>query len=178
MTRGSKKCTKVYTRNRYYLRNSERLKARSRSVYKADPSKKKAAVAALYNLQPKKKIESNKAYYCSIKPRRNPIVLPILKAKLTELLIHVHAYRAKAEKPRKVEAKACYSANPQPKHPASRTVYRSNPEAMKETCHAVHRDVRLKYFSYTKRVNLTKARYSLTQLLIEKWFRLMPKELV
>ena len=34
----------------YYVRNSEKLKARSRSVYKADPSKKKAAAAALYKL--------------------------------------------------------------------------------------------------------------------------------
>ena len=78
MTRGFKRCTKVYTRNRYYLRNSERLKARSRSVYMADPSKKKAAVAALYNLQPKKKIGwSIRPIIVPIRPRGKPIVLPI-----------------------------------------------------------------------------------------------------
>ena len=103
------------------MHNSEKLKARSRSVYKADPSKK-AAAAALYKLQPDKKMES-------------------------------------------------------------RTVYRSKPEVMKETFrkyHATHRGVRLQYFQkyhcYTKRVKVTKARYSLiqpTQLLIEKCFRLM-----
>ena len=46
--------------------------------------------------------------------------------------------------------------------------------------HAAHRVVRLQYFQkyhcYTKRVKVTKTRYSLiqpTQLLIEKCFRLM-----
>ena len=46
------------------------LKARSRSVYKADPSKKAAAAAALYKLQPGKKMESSKAYYCCHKAQK------------------------------------------------------------------------------------------------------------
>ena len=59
------------------MRNSEKLKARSRSVYKADPSKKKAAAAALYKLHTEKKIESSKAIIVPIRPRRKPIILPI-----------------------------------------------------------------------------------------------------
>ena len=38
-----------------YVRNSEKVKARGRSLYEGGPNKKKVAAAALYKLQPQKK---------------------------------------------------------------------------------------------------------------------------
>ena len=152
-------------------------------MYKADPSKKKAAAATLYKLQSEKKMESSKAYYCSHKAQKKA---PTRWRGM--LLIELLLYRTNAEK-RKAAAKAYYTANPEPKCAASRTVYRSKPaaEVMKETFrkyHATHKGVRLqysqKYHCYTKRVKVTKARYSLiqpTQLLIE-CFRLMQANLL
>ena len=43
-------------RNRdYYVHNCDKVKARSRSLYEGDSSKKKAAAAVMYKLQPGEK---------------------------------------------------------------------------------------------------------------------------
>ena len=135
-------------------------------------------------MHPQKKIESSKAYYCSHKAQKKAYYIA---RKAERNSANRVAYRANAEK-RKATAKACYFANSEPKRAASRTVYRSKPEVMNETFrkyHAAHRVVRLQYFQkyhcYTKRVKVTKTRYSLiqpTQLLIEKCFRLMQADLL
>ena len=138
-------------------------------------------LARRQQLQPKKKIESSKAYYCSHKAQKKAYYCSHKAQKKAYYIAHKVerntaervAYRANAEK-LKAAAKAYYTANPEPKRAASRTVYRSKPEVMKETFrkyHAIHRGVRLpEYFHcYTKRVKVTRARYSLiqpTQLLI------------
>ena len=49
----------------YYVRNSDKLNVTGRSLYEGDPSKKKAAVAAMYKLQPDKKNAFDRACYCS-----------------------------------------------------------------------------------------------------------------
>ena len=61
---------------KYYVCNSEKLKARNRSAYKADPSKKKAAAAALRKLQPEKKLSQIRPIIVPTRPRLKPIVLP------------------------------------------------------------------------------------------------------
>ena len=107
------KLVSQYNRN-YYVRNSEKLKARSRSAYMAAPGKKKAAAAALLQigvtLHPKKKIECSKAYNIAHKAERNA------------------ADSCLQSKCRKTEScsKSYYTANPEPKRAASRSVYRSN----------------------------------------------------
>ena len=79
-------------------------------MYKADPGKKKAAAAALYKLHPKKKIESSKAYNIAHNAERNA------------------ADSCLQSKCRKTEScsKSYYTANPEPKRAAFRSVYRSN----------------------------------------------------
>ena len=47
----------------YYVRNSDKVKARGRSLYEEDPSKKKAAVAASYKLCPGRKCAASKSSY-------------------------------------------------------------------------------------------------------------------
>ena len=77
-------------------------------MYKADPSKKKAAAAALYKLQPDKKIESSKAYYCSHKAQKK-------------------AYYCS----HKAHQKYC------PRNAADRVAYRANAEKQKAAAKAI-----------------------------------------
>ena len=82
---------------------------------------------------------------------------------------------------RKAAAKSHYHANPEHKRAASIRCYRAEPEVKKavfKQYYSMHRSARLRYFRkyhcYTKRIKVTKVRYSLaqpTQLVIEKFFR-------
>ena len=80
---------------------------------------------------------------------------------------------------RKAAAKSHYHANPEHKLAASIRCYRAEPEVKKavfKQYYSMHRSARLRYFRkyhcYTKRIKVTKARYSLaqpTQLVTEKF---------
>ena len=76
-------------------------------MYKADPDKKKQPFTN-YTLR-----------------KRYNLVRPIILPTTLRGMLLIVAYRANAEK-RKAAAKANYTANPEPKCAASRSVYRSN----------------------------------------------------
>ena len=60
----------------YYVHNSEKLKARSRSVYKADPSKRQH-LQPFTNCSLRRRWSLVRPIIVPIRPRRKPIIVPI-----------------------------------------------------------------------------------------------------
>ena len=165
----------------YYVRNSEKVKARGRSLYEVGPNEKKVAAAALYKLQPQKKIESVRAYYKAHKEEKKASVNAYYNAHRAEKNASDKAYYRANVSRLKAAAKGHYYANREQKLAASIKSYAAKPEVMKamfQKYHTAHRNTRLRYFRKyhccTKRVKVSKARYGLAQpstLAIEKYYR-------
>ena len=108
------------------LRNCDKVKARSRSLY--DISKKKAAAAAMYKLQPEK--QTHKAYYVAHKEGRKAsesvkaYYIAHKKEKNASDRDYSNCVAHKEEK--KTSVKAYYIAHKEEKNAADRAYYSAN----------------------------------------------------
>ena len=84
-------------------------------MYKADPSKTEAAAAALYKLQPEKKMESSKAYYCSHKAQKKAYYCSHKAQKKAYYIAHKVERNAAADK-------VAYRANPEKRKAAAKAI--------------------------------------------------------
>ena len=167
--------------SKYYVENSNVIKAHSRALYQSDGDKIRAVARTSYRADPGKKKAAARAAY-SANPDKK-------KARVRA------SYSANPEKKR-AAAKARYYANPALKRAATNAAYMANGEKMKalfceyykansvkmkamfRVYHATYHNARLQYFRKyhcaTKQRKVRKARYSLAQpnqLLIERFFR-------
>ena len=150
----------------YYHAHKEDKNASDRAYYSAHKEDKNASDRAYYSAHKEDKNASDRAYYSAHKEDRDA---------------SDRAYYSAHKEEKNAADRAYYSANREKKNAADRAAYRANlnkRKAVFKGYHATHRSARLRYFRkyhcHTKRVRVTKAKYSLAQpnqLVIEKYFR-------
>ena len=150
----------------YYHAHKEDKNASDRAYYSAHKEDKNASDRAYYSAHKEDKKASDRAYYSAHREEKNAVDRAY--------------YRANREIKNAVD-RAAYRANVSKRKASANSHYLANREVMKaafKSYHATHRSARLRYFRkyhcHTKRIRVTKARYSLvqpTQLVIEKYFR-------
>ena len=165
----------------YYHAHKEDKNASDRAYYSAHKEDKNASDRAYYSAHKEDKNASDRAYYSAHKEDKNASDRAYYSAHKEDKNASDRAYYSAHKEEKNAADRAYYSANREKKNAADRAAYRANSNKRKAAVkgyHATHRSARLRYFRkyhcHTKRVRVTKAKYSLAQpnqLVIEKYFR-------